>query len=126
MAAVYIFMVDAGSIWPSAFCANSVSPLVREMTIAPHWPDRVRAFSASERCAASSPESPVRAHVGAGGGLGAARTGLRAGGLEAVFFVTVAALPVFCAAAVGANTPIDAVTATQNTTRDRGMRGQKA
>jgi hypothetical protein len=35
---VYIFMVDAGCIMASAFCANSVSPRVNETMIAPHVP----------------------------------------------------------------------------------------
>jgi hypothetical protein len=35
---VYIFIVDAGCIMPSAFCAKSVSPRVSETIIAPHSP----------------------------------------------------------------------------------------
>jgi hypothetical protein len=38
---VYIFIVDAGCIIASAFCAKSVSPRVSETMIAPHPPLRV-------------------------------------------------------------------------------------
>ena len=54
MAEVNSFIVDAGTSRVSAFCANSVSPRVRLMTMAPHSPLRVRLSSSVPRSLVSA------------------------------------------------------------------------
>src|SRR4051812_6938323 len=88
MADVYIFIVDAGAIGPSAFLENSVSPFVSDTTTAPHWPLRVRLSRALPRVLANSAGPSVTDQAGA---LGVAGLAERAGGFVARAFVDVGA-----------------------------------